>query len=68
MSKVQGFEAYETIGIGILNPRAVTRTLVPKDLTPEQLADLEAFIDKYNAEADRQLKAEIAAEEALWRR
>jgi hypothetical protein len=49
---LQGFEMWERIGIGIPNPRAVVRIPVPKDLTPEQLAELEAWIDKTNAELE----------------
>lgn len=59
MNTARAFAAYETIGIGIPNPRAVTRVPVPPDLTPEQLAELEAWIDETNARLDTELKAEI---------
>jgi hypothetical protein len=49
------FAAWETIGIGIPNPRAVVRVPVPPDLTPEQLAALEAWIVESNAELDDDL-------------
>jgi hypothetical protein len=52
MAKPKGFAAYETIGIGIPNPRAVVRMPIPPGLSPEQLARIEAEIDRINAEAD----------------
>jgi len=63
MSAVKGFEVWETIGIGIPNPRAVVRVPVPKDLTPEQLAELEAWIDKTNAELLAKFEAETKAQD-----
>ena len=58
--KIRGFSAWETIGMSIPNPRAVVRIPVPSDLTPEQLDELEAAIDRINAEADAELKANQA--------
>jgi hypothetical protein len=58
MSAVRGFEAYETLGIAIPNPRSVIRIPVPPDLTPEQLAELEAWIDKTNAELEVKAREE----------
>lgn len=63
MSAAKAWAAYETIGIGIPNPRAVVRIPVPEDLTPEQLAELEAWIDKTNAELLAKLDAEIKAQD-----
>lgn len=49
MSRVKGFEVYEIIGVGIPNPRSVTRIPVPPDLTPDELAELECTIDQINS-------------------
>jgi hypothetical protein len=57
----RAWAAYEIIGMGIPNPRAVTGILVPPDLTSEQLANLEAAIDRINAELEAKLDAEILA-------
>jgi hypothetical protein len=52
MTRVKGFEAYEDIGIGIPNPRSVHRWPIPEGLSPEQLAAIEAEIDRINAEEE----------------
>jgi len=52
--KILSFAAYETIGIGIPNPRAVTRWLIPAGLSPEQLEAIEREIDRINAELEAQ--------------
>lgn len=57
MSKPIGFNVTETLGMVIPNPRAVVRIPVPKDLTPEQLAWLEAWIDATNAALEAEEKA-----------
>ena len=57
--KVQGFEVWETIGVSIPNPRSVVRMPIPPGLTPEQLARIEAEINRINAELEAQLKAEM---------
>jgi hypothetical protein len=49
-----GFSAWETIGMSIPNPRAVVRWPIPPDLTPEQLAAIEAEIDRINAQLEAQ--------------
>ncbi len=49
-SPVVGWNAYEVIGIGIPNPRAVVRMPIPPGLSDEQLAHIEAEIDRINAE------------------
>jgi hypothetical protein len=49
---VKGFEAYEDIGIVIPNPRSVVRIPIPEGLSPEQLAAIEAEIDRLNAEEE----------------
>ena len=52
MSKMRGWSAVETIAMCIPNPRSVVVIPVPKDLTQEQLAELEAWIEKTNAEEE----------------
>lgn len=52
--KKVGFEVYERIGIGIPNPRNVTKWVIPPGLTKEQLAAIEAEIDRINAELDQE--------------
>lgn len=52
--ELKAWSCYETIGISIPNGRAVTRTTIPSDLTDQQMADLEAWIDRINAEADKE--------------
>lgn len=47
---LKAWAAYETIGVGIPNPRGVVRMPIPPGLSPEQLARIEAEIDRINAE------------------
>jgi hypothetical protein len=49
---VRSFACYETIGIGIPNPRAVSRWVLPPGLTEEQLKRINAEIDRINAELE----------------
>lgn len=48
-SKPTGFNVSQIIGLSIVNPRTFYRIPIPRDLTPEQLAKLEAWIDEENA-------------------
>lgn len=52
LAMVKGFEAYEDIGVGIPNPRSVVRVPIPEGLSSEQLAAIEAEIDRINAEEE----------------
>ena len=63
--KVRGFEAYEDIAISIINPRLMVRMPIPPGLTSQQLANIEAEIDRINAEEDVRFKAEQAEVEKL---
>jgi hypothetical protein len=63
MKRVVGWEAYEKIGIGIPNPRAVTRIPIPPGLTKEQLDAIERAIDILNAEQEA---LEAAEEPPPW--
>ena len=49
----RGWAMYEKIALSIPNPRSVVRMPIPPGLSPEQLARIEAEIDRINAEADR---------------
>lgn len=61
----RGWAMYEEIAISIPNPRSMVRMPIPPGLSPEQLARIEAEIDRINAEADAQFKAEQAELENL---
>jgi hypothetical protein len=50
MNAPRGWAAYEEIGMSIPNPRSVIRIPIPPGLTDEQLAAIEAEIDRINAE------------------
>lgn len=52
LAMVKGFEAYEDIGVGIPNPRSVVRVPIPEGLSSEQLAAIEAEIDRINTEEE----------------
>lgn len=64
-AKTIGWEMVEEIGISIPNPRSVGRMPIPPGLSPQQLANIEAEIDRINAEADARFKAEQAELENL---
>ena len=58
---LNAFSAWEVIGLDLPNPRGVTRIPIPPDLTREQLAELEAWIEAVNREAEMSFALEMEA-------